>query len=314
MIYYNFIETDDFEGYYELGSNNTIVGSMKQPGDCLKLQNTDSIVIGDVTLQTSTIDIILKENWFKSYLKYINISDYISPSEYTILYNYFNTLSFLNYIGEPSIAYLTKNDGSINDYPYDDGFITNEYSLGMNVYLNNFIKDYAYTLPNNNLKNVILNNHIDNAYISNICNVTYNGISKDVWCFDKITYNYNVSDINPSFQNGGGKDFGEVKFAGDKIQAHYKVRKDISPNDPTIGMCSGVGEPFCMGDRIVIVDTTCYTSNDIEWTWVGDFTSLNRIMHIADVTNPCYDYRNVSVDDMLFPLRVIQFCRLSDFN
>ena len=69
-----------------------------------------------------------------------------------------------------------------------------------------------------------------------------------------------------------------------------------------------------MGDQIYIIDTTCYTQNDVsDWTWVGDFTSIKTIMHIADVSNACYDYRNVPIMDMLFPFRIIQFCKFGDF-
>ena len=192
----------------------------------------------------------------------------------------------------------------------------------MNVYPITFIMDYANTLPNNNiLKNKIYTYYTQSNYISNCCKVTYKGFTNIVWCFEGIEYSfYNINNIGliPNLINGGGNRFSEVKLGGNNIQAHYIVKKNIDINDPTLGLCSGTSKPFCIGDLITIIDTSCWTSyNNISgWSWVGDMVTLSDIytFYIADVSNPCVDYSNVPISSIFFPFRIIQFCEFLNFN
>jgi hypothetical protein len=335
MRYFPFIETGDFQGIYSSVINTTsgISGSMCQPGDIIKLnegtnawsQIPESILLLNDEIHISSLsgtdwNNTLKTEWFDAYIKHIGLGNKLSPSQYNTLFSYSESIGIFEQISAPSIAYITRNDGSTSGSPYDDNFITNEVSIGMNVYQNEYIKDYAGTLPQgDDLRNTIYSNHISNTvYISNACKVTYDGYTDIVYCFSGIEYplyNLNSLGFTPDLSTGGGRIFGEVKLAGDSIQAHYKIRKNISDIDPTEGMCSGEGLPLCMGDEIVIVDTTCWTENGTNgWSWIGDFTVLDYTWHLADVTNPCVDYRNVPVYDMLFPLRIIQFCLFEDFG
>lgn len=51
-----------------------------------------------------------------------------------------------------------------------------------------------------------------------------------------------------------------------------------------------------------------------DWTWLGDYSQLKYEWHIADITDPCTDYKNYGVESMKFPIRVIQSCDLDNFN
>jgi hypothetical protein len=341
--YFPFTSTGNFEGEYSaVQSTNGVIetiGNTCDPNDILKLNagsNAWSQIVESITytninltiesLSSSDWTTNMKEEWFNAYLLHIGLNSKITPSQYTELFNHAESLNIFEHLSAPSIAYVNRNDGT-NAYN-DDFFYTNEVFLGLNTYKNNFIREYADSLSPSPLRDVIYTNHKSgDIYISNTAKVTYNGYTDIVYAFEGIEYSlYNIDniDLEPSLTNGGGNMFAEVKLAGDALQAHYKVRKDVDPKDPTFGYCSGVGKEqgygFCMGDEIVIVDTTVWSSSSTSgtsgnsWTWLGDFTVLPYEWHVADVSYPCTYYRNVTIFDQLFPLRIIQFCIFDDFN
>lgn len=332
--YFPFTIISDFTGnytHYSSTSFNIPNGNISQPADILKFNagiNTWSQLpeshyflnneIEIKSLSGTDWTINLKNLWFDDYLKYINLSSYISPSERTTLFNYINTLNIYESLSSPSIAYVTRHDGT--NGLIIDPYLTNEVSIGLNVYDNPYIRDYALQLPINDLlRNKIFTYHRSGEiFISNLCKVKYQGYENIVWCFDGIEYkDYNITNIGltPSLSNGGGNVFGEVKLAGNHIQAHYIVKKNVKQNDPTFGLCSGEGKPFCFGDEIVLIDTTCFTSNGSNgWTWIGNYSDINFIWNIADITHPCTYFRDVEIFSQIFPLRVIQFCEFNNFN
>lgn len=316
MKYFSFTQTGDFSGIYQAVVSTTsgsISGDLSQPSDILKLEGTDFISFNNILVESDFIwTTELKDKWLNSYLRHVNLLDYINQNQYNEIMN--NASDLFVELKNPSIAYITINDGSGTNAPYDDNFITNEVSIGMNVYRNEFIRDISSTTG---LNSIIYHHKQEPVYISNVSKVTYNGFSDIVWCFDGYYFeNYDISLIGtPSLINGGGNRFGEVKLAGNGIHAHYKVRKNVSGNDPTFGMCSGDDKPFCMGDRIVLVDTTCWTESGTSgWTWIGDTSVLNYEWNLADVSNPCIDYQYVPIYDMIFPIRVIQFCTFENYG
>lgn len=326
ILYYGFNEVGKYSGTQldaSIGTETATEGSICQPSDVVKLsagtnaweqdiQIIDDFLSGEIEISSMTaIDwsIIQKENWFNSYLKYTGLETLINSTYYSELFNIIESNNIFEHLSGASIAYVTQSPSS------------GEISIGCTVYEYDFLLQHGLSLPvGNDLRNIILSNHIiKTPYISNVFKVNYNGFIDVVWCFDGIIYdNYNISNLSnePSLTNGGGNIFGEVKLAGDGLRAHYIVKKNIDSNDPTMGLCSGDDKPFCMGDQIVIIDTTTWTENNgtSGWTWVGDFTQLEYIWHIADVTNPCTDYRAVPIFDMFFPLRVIEHCQFLDFN
>ncbi len=336
--YFSFTLNNDFEGVYSpvTSINYTLetIGNTKDPNDILKLnvgsdvfsQQPESVLFSNIDLKIETLTSSdwtteEQEKWLNAYLKYVSLINKINPTQFSDILDYLLSINFFESISSPSIAYVNRNDGT-NSYN-DDFFYTNEVFIGLNVYESNILLDYANITNDLELKNIIISNHKkDKNYISNASKVTYQSFTNIVYCFDGICYDkYDISNIGltPSLINGGGNIFGEVKLAGDGIQAHYKIRKNIHKNDPTVGYCSGVGKEqnvgFCMGDYIVLVDTTVWTTNTINgWTWCGDFTTLPYQWYIADVTKPCEYYSSVAIYEQLFPLRIIQYCLFSDFK
>jgi hypothetical protein len=332
--YFPFTITGNFAGTYSPYSSSSFAiptGNISQPSDTLKFiagtnawsQTPQNITFlnGEVaiaTLHGTDWNTTLKNKWFDDYLKFIFVANFLTPSEKTTLFNYVQTKDIFQQLSSPSIAYVTKNDGT-NGLVIDP-FLTSEISIGMTVHEFTPVMDYAKTLPNNNpLKNKIYLRHRQGrCLVSNVCKVVYKSFQDYVWCFDGLEYkDYDISNIGlvPSITNGGGNFFGEVKLGGDYIQAHYIVKKNVNHNDPTFGLCSGDGKPFCIGDEIVIVDTTCWTTYNSTsgWTWIGDMSSMDYVWHIADITEPKV-YSNIPIGDLLFPLRIIQFLLFQDFN
>lgn len=325
--YFPFTTISNYTGTYssvQTNSYNNPTGNICQPSDILKF-NSGLDVWSQIPLilpflnnelYIQTLEITdwtqsLKDEWFDDFLKYTLLYDVISPSQRTILFNLLEQNDIFQQLSSPSVAYVTRNDG-VNGLIIDT-FLTNEISIGLNVYDFDLIIDYANLLPNNDvLKNIIFTYYKKGkVLISNLCKVNYLGKEEIVWCFDGFIYkDYNISYIGiiPSLTNGGGNMFGEVKLAGNYIQAHYIVRKNVDDNDPTFGLCSGVGKPFCFGDRIVIIDTTCFTTNENNnWTWISNTNMFENIWHIADITIPELYYNNTQISEFYMPLRVIQF-------
>lgn len=331
--YFPFTITDDFSGYYSTYSSTSFqipIGTICHPTDILKFnagtnawyQNPETHIFLNNEVEISTLNSTnwnanLRNEWFDSFLRYANLYNYLIPSEKTTIYNYFLSKDIFQLLSSPSIAYVSINDGT--NGVYNNSIITNEISIGVNVYHFNWVMDYVNTLPNNTpLKNKVFTYIKDNLLISNVCKVKYKNFEDFVWCFDGIEYpDYDISNIGliPSLSNGGGNIFGEIKMAGNGVQAHYIVKKNIDPKDPTIGICSGEGKPFCMGDEIIIIDDTCFTNSSTSgWTWIGDYSNLKFEWFIADVSEPCTYYSNTSIYEILFPLRIIQFCIFDNFG
>jgi hypothetical protein len=335
--YFPFTITGNFSGeysHYSSTSFNIPSGNIAQPSDILKFNSgsdawsqiptSHTFLNGELTVSSlSGTDWTpsLKNEWFVAYLSYVNLNNYLAPSEITTLFNYVETLDIFQQLSSPSLSYVTKNNGT-QGLIIDPLLINNEVSIGLNTYPFTAIMDYANTLPNNNiLKNKILTYYKQQNYISNCCKVSYKGFTNIVWCFEGIEYPlYNISNIGltPSLINGGGNMFSEVKLAGNNIQAHYIVKSNVDINDPTGGLCSGGNKPFCVGDYISIVDTTCWSSNSSTsgWSWLSsDYSQLTDlyVWGIADVSNPCTDFKNVELGDLFFPIRVILFCKILNF-
>jgi hypothetical protein len=326
IIYYDFTPTGNYTGVISEGINTNIVietvGNLSQPGDSIKLasgtnawvqdpQNI-SFLSGDLIInkvENIQWDTPLKEKWLRSYLKHVNLED-ITNSDFNIIVQLAENINLFESLSGPCIAYVNKN------------VITDEISIGMNVYHLPFVLNYAFTLPvNNTFRQYVLTNHIQTpVYVSNVAYVEYGGYGEVVWCFSGTIYNYTIPENAVyDLHTGGGFIFSEVKLAGSEIQASYIVKKNIDENDPSFGLYSGESEPFCQGDDIYLIDTSTWTSfesgtNGNTWTWIGDFTVLNYTWHIADVTDACENYRNVPISEMKFPMRVIQFCKFEDFD
>jgi len=328
---YNFTPNGDFIGTYTgpfIGNESTVGGELCEPGQIVKLaagndawsqdpQIINGFLNGELTiesLQLSDWDNNLKIQWLEDYMKYVGLGKFITNISYmTIILSEAENINIFEKLSGPSIAYITKDSS------------TNEVSIGLNAYIEDFILKLALDQlsPGNQLRNDILSNHINRSpYITNTAKVTYQTYTDIVYGFDAYIFEKYIlnTTIEHTLENGGGNAFGEIKLAGNGIQAKYIIKKNLNPNDPTIGLCSGDGPPLCMGDQIVIVDTTVWTENFAgtsgtgSWTWIGDYSQLDYIWHIADVTNPCIDYRNIPVSSILFPLRIIQFCTLENFS
>ena len=327
ILYYGFNPLDKYTGSQldpVIGTETATVGDLCQPGDIVKLSagtnawNQDPQTITNFLNSEVTISSMeksdwteeQKDEWFEGYLKYVGLESLVDSLYYQELFDYAEVINIFEELSGASIAYVDQSTSG-------------EVTICCTVYENDFILQYALSLPNSDdLRTIILSEHIVKPpYISNVFKTSYNGFEHVTWCFDGIIYTeYNLSNlsIEPSLTNGGGNIFGEVKLAGDGIRAHYLVKKNVDPKDPTIGLCSGEPGPFCMGDEIILIDTSVYTKDNGTngWSWIGDFTQLDGLntWHIADVTDPCTDYANVPIFDQLFPLRVIAFCRYQNFG
>lgn len=327
LRYFDFVSTGTYSGKYTnvestSGTNFTVNGSICQPSDIVKIYEgtnwniteslyflNNSLIIKNLTQSDWTTN--QKNDWLESFLKFVGLKSIISTPDFNTVLQAAEDINLFFQLSHPSIAYVNKDLSS------------GEISIGLNVYNLRFIIDLGNTLPNNSsLRNIIYLNHKkDTSYASNCAKVNYQGETQVVWCFGGISYNYDISNLpfTPSFTNGGGNIFGQVKMAGNGIQAKYILKKNIDPNDPTIGLCSGDGAPFCMGDEINLIDSTIWTSNfgtngTGHWTWLADPTQLKYQWDIADITNPCVDYKYYSASEMKFPIRVIQFCEFDNFG
>jgi hypothetical protein len=324
MKYFNFTATGTWSGSYTQATTETLVnpisGSIASPADIIHIE--DDTVLFDTLDSPLTIQNMFvldwtdeaKQEWVKAYLKYVGLSLLIDSPFFNTLLQVAEDLNLFYEISSPSIAYVTQDSS------------TGEISIGMNVYALNFVYQYASGLPSTSeLKSLIYNNYIKNEdttpadiYTSAAALVTYQNHTQIVYCFGGIEYAYDLSELDaiPTFETGGGNIFGEVKMAGNGIKAHYVVKKNVDENDPTLGLASGeISHHFCTGEKIYIIDTTVWTKNNgSEWTWKGDFSNLPYTWHVADISNPCHDYKHYMIDDMLFPIRVIDNCLIGDFG
>jgi hypothetical protein len=327
---YNFTAEADFIGTYTgpvVGSESTVGGNLCEPGEIVKLaagtnawsqdpQIITGFLNGELSvaaLQSTDWDASLKVQWLEDYMKHVGLNSLISNTYYmTTILAEAESLNLFEKLSGPSIAYVTR-EGEWN-----------EVSLGLNAYELNFIYDLAFDLPSGNtLRDAIFDNHKSiPVYVTNAAKVNYQSYEEIVYSFDGYVFTkYTVNTtVTPSLENGGGNIFGEVKLAGNGLQAHYIVRKDVNPDDPTLGLCSGVGEPLCMGDNIIIVDTTVWTENygtngTGGWTWLADASQMDYTWYLADVSGDvCSKYSNIPISAQLFPLRIIMFCTFNSFN
>lgn len=328
-IIYNFTETGSFSGILSspelLQPTDILEGTVCQPSNIIKLNSgtgwettASTIVINDIVIQSmseSDWTASKKEEWVSAYVKHCGIT--CDTAELSLILGYLESIDIFQRLSGACIAYTMHNNGSTSEPPFDDGFVSGERFLGIGAYPHDFLREYAATLPiNNTLRDKIYSEHNNGAtYISNVCKLTYDSQTEVVYSFGCVSYPlYDTTSHTPSLENGGGSNFAEIRFAGSGLQAHYKVRKNIDPSDPTFGLCSGEGQPFCMGDEIVIVEDSCYTESTGGWSWIGDLSVVEREIYLADVTKPCEYYRNVPITDMVFPMRIIQFCNFDDFN
>ena len=147
--------------------------------------------------------------------------------------------------------------------------------------------------------------------------------TSNVWTFGGRSYELYAGDgvLNSNLTIGCGNIFAEIKLAGIEYAAKYIVKKEVDSRDPTFGLCSGEEGPFCIGDQIYVIDTSTLstrlftgTNLDFTWTWVGNQDTTYREWYIANITNPCVDFRAVPISELLFPLRVISECQFEDFD
>jgi hypothetical protein len=257
-----------------------------------------------------------KHDWLIAFMNNCGLNTLTNDSALILLLlTYWESLNGFALISGPSIAYVNKD------------FVSEEISVGMNVYPTTFFQDWA----NNNIsipeasqilallnRNVSDNTQYQKFYISNACKITYKSITEVCWCFNGVVYNYDITKIipAPSLMFGGGNVFSEIRLAGNNPTAHYLVKKFVHPDDPTIGLCSGVSGSYCIGDVILIIDNSTWsgTNGSGQWQFVGDVSQINYDLFIADIKNPSVDYKDVPASEMLLPLRVIQGFIFDDFD
>jgi hypothetical protein len=327
MIFYNFTSTGKYTGSYINTTTdittNPVSGDVAQPSDIIKIEhsldwsNITTLSFTNLSSELKISNLIesdwtdeSKHEWFNSYLKHVGMNSLIDGKYYNELYQIANDNNIFYLISYPSIAYVNQD------------IVSGEITIGMNVYNMDFLLQTAKVLPHENpLKSIIFDNHLKNednspykVYISAVSKVTYQGVTKKVWCFGGLEYDY-LTDLS-TIETGGGNVFGEVKMAGNGIKASYITKKNVDEEDPTLGLVSGeVIQNYCMGDKIYLIDTTVWTKNTgADWTWVGDFSLLDYKWHIADITEPNIDFKASSIDNMLFPVRVLEDYTLGDFG
>jgi len=325
----------------------TIDGTLCQPGEIKKLtpgveySTFEDYMKIDID-QTVTISGLTEQDWeeisletgntFKkdfiiNWMNFLNLSEFTDMSVMDSIMNFFEDINFFKLMSGPSVAYLTQDP------------ITLEVSLGLNSYNVTYWLDWINANSNTNyaLYATQIRKKIKPLphFITHIAKIQYSNTTEKTWSFDTRYYTEYSGDgvNNASLEVGGGNYFTEIKFAGlhytinnnieiYQTKAKYIVKKNIDQRDPTFGLCSGEGEPFCIGDQVFIIDTSIlnnriYTgsdSNSFTWTWIGTSSNIDRKWYIANVSNPCTDYTNVAISDMLFPLRAISECKFENFN
>ena len=259
----------------------------------------------------STSGAIFKETWLASWMTFLNLAAFINDPIFTQIFNDFNSSDNYKKLSGQSIAYLTQTDDTL------------ELSLGLNAYQNTFFTDWLTTNSGTTVSEMRVAIKDTPHFTSNVGRITYSDGTHNVWSFDARQYsNYEGPGVvNGNISIGGGNYITEIKFAGVEYEAMYVVRKEVDPRDPTFGLCSGVGEPFCIGDQIYVIDTSTLTSRNylgtgsgFDWTWMGSPSEIDREWYIANITNPCTDFANTPISGQLFPLRVISECIFADFN
>lgn len=266
---------------------------------------------------------IFKEIWFKDWMIHIGLESYTTGDIFNTLLTDFETENGFKKLSGPSVAYVTQDSETL------------EVTLGLNAYESNFWIDWVSSHSTNPYSTEIRKSLTNFPhFISHIAKITYSTDTHNTWSFDTRKYStyYGPGVENSDISTGGGNYITEIKFAGtnyiidnnltvETTKAKYVIRKTVDPRDPTFGLCSGEGEPFCVGDQLYVIDISIIndriysgTNADFSWTWIGTPTDVDRKWYIANVSRPCTDYRNIPINTMLFPLRVISECTFGDFN
>ena len=343
-----------YAGGYSAPVNSLIApsGSVCQPGDVLKLSpgnygsgESVSFVL-DYALTIESLQSIdwtsgtagLQNNWFQSYMTKSGLSRFITdPIAYPLLFNYWVSLNGFQNLSGLSIAYVYQDPKS------------SEVKIGVNLYqdffFENWVTEYSESPQYGYIAADVFGTLTPGPrYISNVGKVTYGGWTDYVWSFDfkPNVFTEYVTLGSESLATGGGNVFGEIKLAGGYfdannnsiVDAHYLIVKNVPSDDPTKGFCTYLRSknepgfntnltaylgPFCVGDVLMVINDSTYTSRTnltpaFQWTWFGDLTSVPTIWYLADISNPCVDYKTVPVYDMLFPLRVISECKYENFD
>lgn len=282
-------------------------------------------VAGLTELDWNEIDDIdtFKEVWFKAWMNHVGLNSYTTEDIFNTLIADFENDDGFQKLSGPSVAYMHQNTETL------------EVTLGLNAYESNFWLDWIATHSTNPYSTEIRKSLTNLPhFISHIAKITYSNDTHNTWSFDTRKYStYSGPGVeNGNILVGGGNYFTEIKFAGanyiidnnlttEFTKAKYVIKKNIDPRDPTFGLCSGEGEPFCVGDQLFVIDISIIndriysgTNAGFSWTWIGTPTDVDRKWHIANVSRPCTDYANIPINNMLFPLRVISECIFSDFN
>lgn len=283
------------------------------------------------SLSVSDWDIVLKEKWFKAWMTKVGLSNFINQPIFYTLFNDWEADFGFEKLSGLSIASVFQNP------------VTFEINIMVNVYENTFFQDWVTNVNNKNdypTESALLFGSLipSKHYISHVGKVTYGGYSDYVWSFSTKPFNFSNYVITSDFVNGGGNLFALIKLAGAVFKnnisvskPHYLVIKNVPKDDPTKGFSTvnrflnnefldynAIG-PYCIGDVLTVLNDSTITSrtnstNVFQWTWYGELFNIPTLWYMADITNPCEDYRAVPVYDMLFPLRVISECKIEDFD
>jgi len=349
--YYTFTQGADFyTGNYNAPVNSATLptGTVCQPGDILKMSPGNVFGTGEsitfsldysLTIESPLVtdwDTSFKNEWFQAYMTKVGLSRFITNPIYPTLLSAFEATFGFEQLSGLSIAYVNQDAASL------------EVRIGVNLYINTFFEDWIFANAADPYLGAVAADLFGTLkpgphYISNVGKVTYGGWSDFVWSFaTPYTFTNYALAGGEGLENGGGNMFKEIKLAGalfddanvSKVNAHYLVVKNVPIDDPTKGYCTyyrsknepGFNSnvtaylgPFCIGDVLTVINDSVYTTrtnmtNTFTWTWFGDHIDVPTTWYLADITNPCTDYKTVPIFDMLFPLRVVSECKYEDFN
>lgn len=351
--YYHFNQGSYYAGTYDVPVNdenawiNGTAGTVCQPGSILKfspgnIYGTDEIInfaldytMSIESLTVSDWDLNMKNEWFQAYMTKVGLKRFITEPVYDILFNQWESDFGFEQLSGLSLAYVYQEPVSL------------EVRLGINVYANTFFQDWIFANANDPNLGVVAADLYGTLkpgthYISNVGKITYGGHTDIVYSFGiPNVFTEYVLTGGESLATGGGNLFKEIKLAGaifkdneSVVQAHYIVVKNVPEDDPTKGYCTALRAknesgfntavtaylgPFCVGDVLTVINDSIYTTrtnltNTFTWTWFGDLSDIPTTWYLADITNPCTDYRTVPIFDMLFPLRVVSECKYEDFD
>lgn len=353
MAIYNYYGVDTRPSYYErtyLAPVNVlttptayapVTDPIGTPDDILKMSpgtaygtnETLTFTVGldyPLTVESLTVsdwDIVLKEKWFKAWMTKVGLGNFINQPIFYDLFNEWEAQFGFEKLSGLSIASVFQD------------LETSEISLMINVYESTFFKDWIFA--NNNLPIAsLLNGSLipSKHYISHVGKITYGGHVDYVWSFATKPFIFKDYTLSNDFVNGGGNMFAVIRLAGASfkdnvavVNPHYLVVKNVPKEDATRGFSTAnrclSGEldydtylgPYCIGDVLTVLNDSAITTrtnltNVFQWTWYGELYNIPTLWYMADITNPCEDYRAVPIFDMLFPLRVISECKIENFD